>query len=95
MPRSGSVPDLTATTPLCHVVPPRRKKPAPAVVVCPGGAYGGLAIGHEGYQVAEWFAARGFAAVVLKYTMPHGNYDPPCRRSRRSSWCVRMRPGGA
>lgn len=48
---------------------PEGKKPAPAVVVCPGGAYGGLAIGHEGYQVAEWFAARGFAAVVLKYTM--------------------------
>ena len=58
---------------------PEGKKPAPAVVVCPGGAYGGLAIGHEGYQVAEWFAARGFAAVVLKYTMPHGNYDLPRR----------------
>ena len=73
---------------------PEGKKPAPAVVVCPGGAYGGLAIGHEGYQVAEWFAARGFAAVVLKYTMPHGNYDLPRRDVQQAIELVRANAAG-
>ena len=73
---------------------PEGKKPAPAVVVCPGGAYGGLAIGHEGYQVAEWFAARGFAAVVLKYTMPHGNYDLPRRDVQQAIELVRANTVG-
>jgi acetyl esterase/lipase len=38
-----------------------------AVVVCPGGGYGFLADDHEGKQVAEFFAARGVTAFVLKY----------------------------
>ena len=58
------------------------------------GAYGGLAIGHEGYQVAEWFAARGFAAVVLKYTMPHGNYDLPRRDVQQAIELVRANAAG-
>jgi hypothetical protein len=30
-----------------------------AVVVCPGGGYGALAMDHEGRQVAEWLRLRG------------------------------------
>lgn len=30
-----------------------------AVVICPGGGYGLLAIDHEGYEVAQWLAANG------------------------------------
>jgi acetyl esterase/lipase len=41
-----------------------------AVIVCPGGGYSGLAIGHEGYAVAEKFAAMGVTAFVLKYRLP-------------------------
>ncbi|MCU0335262.1 MAG: hypothetical protein MUF62_09465, partial [Chitinophagaceae bacterium] len=40
---------------------------APAVIICPGGGYGRLAIGHEGYEVARRFAQWGIAAFVLKY----------------------------
>ena len=75
--------------PFVTLYAPDCKTPAPAVVICPGGAYGGLAIGHEGHQVAEWFAARGFAAVVLKYTMPHGNYDLPRRDVQQAIEMVR------
>lgn len=75
--------------PLVTVYRPDRKTPAPAVVICPGGAYGGLAIGHEGHQVAQWFVARGYAAVVLKYTMPHGNYDLPRRDVQQAVEMVR------
>ena len=47
------------------------------LVVCPGGGYSGLAMAHEGWQVAEWLNERGVAAVVLKYRMPAGNYTIP------------------
>lgn len=38
-----------------------------AIVVCPGGGYGGLAFDHEGEQVAQWLNANGIAAFVLRY----------------------------
>lgn len=40
-----------------------------AVVICPGGAYHILAVDHEGHAVAQWLAARGIAAFVLKYRL--------------------------
>jgi acetyl esterase/lipase len=46
----------------------RPEKPnGTAVVVCPGGGYGGLAMDHEGKQVGAFFAGRGVTAFVLKY----------------------------
>jgi acetyl esterase/lipase len=41
-----------------------------AVVICPGGGYWGLAIQHEGAQIAEWFNSFGVTAFVLKYRLP-------------------------
>ncbi len=41
-----------------------------AIVVCPGGGYSHLAIGHEGKQIAEWFNSIGISAFVLKYRLP-------------------------
>ncbi len=44
----------------------------PAVIVCPGGGYGGVVMSYEGHEVADWFADLGFAAFVLKYRVaPH------------------------
>lgn len=40
-----------------------------AVIVAPGGAFHLLAIDHEGWQVAEWLAARGITAFILKYRL--------------------------
>lgn len=57
-----------------YVYLPEKKDGAlsPAVVICPGGAYSGLAMDYEGHDAARWFAGRGVAAAVLKYRMPHG-----------------------
>lgn len=41
-----------------------------AVVICPGGAYGGLASTYEGIDVARAFARVGVAAFVLIYRLP-------------------------
>lgn len=42
-----------------------------AVVICPGGAYWLLAVGHEGADVAKWFNSMGISAFVLKYRLPN------------------------
>ena len=43
------------------------KRNGQAVLVCPGGGYGGLAMDHEGTQIAQWLNSQGIAAFVLKY----------------------------
>jgi len=47
-----------------------------AVVVCPGGAYGMLAVDHEGRQIAEWLNARGVSAFILKYRLGPRYHHP-------------------
>jgi acetyl esterase/lipase len=59
-----SVPTLTVYQPA------KGKANGTAVIICPGGGYSGLAIGHEGYPVAARFAAMGVTAFVLKYRLP-------------------------
>lgn len=62
--RNVNRPTLTAFRPV--------GRPADAaVIVAPGGAFLGLAIEKEGWQVARWYANHGVTAFVLKYhTLP-------------------------
>ena len=41
-------------------------KATPAILICPGGGHRMLCLGHEGYDLAQWFADHGIAAFVLK-----------------------------
>jgi hypothetical protein len=45
-----------------------RPDPRPAIVVCPGGGYTGLA-DHEGAPIAHWLESIGIRALVLKYRL--------------------------
>ena len=47
-----------------------------AVVVCPGGGYGALAMDHEGRQVAEWLNSLGIDAFILKYRLAPRYHHP-------------------
>jgi acetyl esterase/lipase len=47
-----------------------------AIVVCPGGGYGGLAMDHEGHQVARLLTSRGIAAFILKYRLGPRYHHP-------------------
>ncbi len=58
------------TPTLTVYLPPKEKANGAAVVICPGGGYGGLVIGKEGFAIAEYFAKQGVAAFVLKYRLP-------------------------
>lgn len=51
-------------------LPPKEKATGAAVVICPGGGYGRLAIDHEGYDIARWLNDLGIAGIVLKYRLP-------------------------
>ncbi len=48
-----------------------------AVVICPGGGYGGLAA-HEGNDYALYLNQQGVSAFVLKYRLGSGGYRHPC-----------------
>ncbi len=41
-----------------------------AVIICPGGGYAGLAMEHEGRELAMAYNKRGITAFVLKYRLP-------------------------
>ena len=49
---------------------------ATAVIVCPGGGYGALAMNHEGRQIANWLNSYGIVAVVLKYRLGPRYHHP-------------------
>lgn len=46
------------------------KKPAPAMIVSPGGGYSYVVVNKEGTEIASWLNANGFTAIVLKYRCP-------------------------
>jgi len=48
-----------------------------AVVICPGGGYGGLAKDHEGHQPAQWFNGQGVSAYVLHYRLGSQGHHYP------------------
>ncbi|MCC7153210.1 MAG: alpha/beta hydrolase [Bryobacterales bacterium] len=47
-----------------------------AVLICPGGGYGALAVDHEGKQVAEWLNSFGVSAFVLRYRLGPRYHHP-------------------
>jgi acetyl esterase/lipase len=47
-----------------------------AVIICPGGAYQGLANDHEGLQVAKWLNSIGIVGIVLRYRLGPKYHHP-------------------
>jgi len=43
-----------------------------AMIICPGGGYGGLAIEPEGHGIARWLNSHGITGLVLEYRLPQG-----------------------
>lgn len=61
-----------------------------AVVVCPGGGYGALAMDHEGKQIAQWLNSQGIAAFVLKYRLgPRYRHPAPLQDAHQAIRIVR------
>jgi acetyl esterase/lipase len=58
-------------------LPPKEKATGAAVIVLPGGGYAGLALRHEGLEVAEFFRSHGIAAFVVRYRLGSHGYRHP------------------
>ncbi len=68
-----------------------------AIVICPGGGYGGLVTGAEGHGIAQWLNGHGITGVVLEYRLPKGRAYVPLldaqrairtTRSKASEWGI-------
>lgn len=60
-----------------------------AVVICPGGGYGGLVVGAEGHGIAKWLNGHGVTGVVLEYHLPGGRSFVPLTDAQRAIRTVR------
>ena len=87
--------DIPTLTPF---LPTKEKATGAAIVICPGGGYGGLA-GHEGKDYALWLNEQGIAGFVLKYRLGSSGYRHPAMlndaaravrlvRARAADWGV-------
>ena len=57
---------------------PAKKNPSgTAIVVCPGGGYGGLAMGHEGHEIAAWLNKNGISVFICNYRHRGKGYGHP------------------
>lgn len=65
--------DIPTLTPYLPAV---EKASGTAIVICPGGGYGGLA-GHEGEGYASYLSDQGIACFVLKYRLGSKGYRHP------------------
>jgi acetyl esterase/lipase len=73
-------------------LPPKSKRTPTAVLVCPGGGYGALALDHEGKQIAAWLNARGVPAFVLHYRLgPRYRHPVPLQDAQRALRLIRSR----
>ncbi len=68
----------------------KTKATGQAVVICPGGGYTMLCMSYEGYEVAQWFAANGITAAVLKYRMPNGHPEVPLEDAEQALRILRQ-----
>lgn len=91
MVQNGLIGVRNITVPTLTPVLPAGPSTGAAVIVGPGGAFLGLAIDHEGWQVARWLANQGVAAFVLKYRVLPTPVDNQQFRLENNA----MRNGGA
>src|SRR5688572_25414190 len=61
---------------LTPFLPPSEKATGAAIVICPGGGYGGLAP-HEGQGYADYLSQQGITCFVLKYRLGSKGYRHP------------------
>jgi acetyl esterase/lipase len=69
---------------------PAMKPNGTAIVICPGGGYGGLVSGPEGHGIARWLNSNGIAGIVLEYRLPKGRPFVPLLDAQRAIRTVRF-----
>lgn len=63
-----------------------------AIVICPGGGYQHLALGHEGEEIGQWLNSIGVTGFVLRYRLaPKYQHPSPMLDVQRALRTVRSR----
>lgn len=96
---TGGVPDALETgkndNPTLTVYEPSaEKRVGAAVIICPGGGYGGLAVDKEGVKPALFFNELGVTAFVLRYRLSPYRHPIPLGDAQRAIRLVRARGAG-
>jgi acetyl esterase/lipase len=81
----------TAKSAITVYRPSADKANGAAMVICPGGGYGGLVVGAEGHGIAQWLVQHGIAGIVLEYRLPAGRSFVPLLDAQRAIRTVRAR----
>jgi acetyl esterase/lipase len=68
-----------------------RKANGTAVIICPGGGYGGRVSGAEGHGIAKWLGQHGITGIVLDYRLPAGRSHVPLWDAQRAIRTARHR----
>jgi len=90
----GAKGDQPADKPTLTIyLPEAAKATGAAVCICPGGGYGGLAMDHEGHQIARWFNSMGVAGFIVDYRHRNKGYGHPAplQDAQRAVRTVRAR----
>jgi len=86
---AGDIPKLTI------YLPEKDKATGAAIVICPGGGYGHLAMDHEGHQIAQWLNSFGVAGFILQYRHRNSGagygHPAPLQDAQRAVRTVRSR----
>jgi acetyl esterase/lipase len=70
---------------------PADKATGTAVVICPGGGYQHLAVGHEGEEIGQWLNSLGVTGFVLRYRLAPYQHPSPMLDVQRAIRTVRAR----
>jgi acetyl esterase/lipase len=74
----GAKGDREADKPTLTIyLPEAAKANGTAVVICPGGGYGFVAMDHEGHQIARWLNGLGVAGFIVDYRHRTKGYGHP------------------
>lgn len=83
------------TRPNLTLFRPRTAWNGVTLLIVPGGGYVRVVIDKEGFECADWFTERGFAAAVLRYRLPADGWpvgaDVPVHDARRALSILRQR----
>lgn len=89
-PVSAGVSETPAQAPSLIIHRPA-KPDGRAVVICPGGGYGGKVMGPEGNGIATWLGQHGITGCVLDYRLPAGRREVPLSDAQQAIRLLRGR----
>ena len=78
--QSSTEPEVIKLNETAHITvyrPPPERATKKAIIICPGGGYGGICTHTEGTPIAHHLNERGITGIVLHYRLPKGEHVIP------------------